>query len=303
MNALDYGDRTHGHQKSDFSVPSTFCSVSHAPPYREQGESRDRLKQCFKTGKSLAVVSESSRSSRRLGGRRGVRQGRYWCSICKLNYAQQQGLTRHHRDAHEVSLCTYCSEFEWHRRHQLKKHLEEQHTNVDISVALSEATKSRRKATKIKTSLRRQRASPAIEHDRHGCVEPPPRRLMPAAVAKNTPISLPNMSFMDNDPQPDSAELAVKRLKYALTTFPTTKERAPLTDPTISARSAIWSVHVFVYTIYIYSDESAISGMKGSQLAREDALPSPAHPKRTLHLTLRPHLRIRCESNHFVLVL
>jgi hypothetical protein len=98
---------------------------------------------------------------------------------------------------------------------------------------------------------------------------------MPPALAKITSISLPNMSFMDNDPQLDSVEPTVKRLKYARTAFPTTKERAPPTDPTISARSvAIWSVHVFVYTIFIISDASAIlSGIKGSQSAREDALP------------------------------
>ena len=301
MNTLDYSYHTHDHTKSDFSVPSAVPILSHAPPYQEQGESRDQLKQCYKIGKDPATVSESSRSSRRPGGRRGARQGRYWCSICQLNYAQQQGLTRHYRDAHEVSLCTYCSDFKWHRRHQLKKHLEEQHTNVDISAALSEATKSRRKATKIKTSPRRGRAFPAIEHDRCGCVEPPPRRSMPPAVAELSPVSLPNMLFMDNDPQPDSAGPTVKRLKYARIAFPTTKERAPQTDPTVSARSvAIWSVHVFVYTIFIFSDALAIlSVIKGSQSARGDALPLHTHPTRTPHFTLRPHLWISCRSNHF----
>ena len=253
MNVLDYGHSTHDPTNSDFSsVPSALPSISHAPPYREQGQSRDHSKLCCKIGKALAAVSESSRSSRRPGGRRGARQGRYWCSICRLNYKQKQGLTRHHRDVHEVSLCMYCSDFEWHRRHQLKKHLEEQHTNVDISAALSETTKSRRTATKIKTFPRRQRDSPANEHDYCDCVSPP-RRSMPPVVAKTIPVYLSNMSFMDNDPQSDFSEPAIKQFKYAHTSSSTTIEQTPPTDLSMSARSvAVWSVHAIVHTIFIF---------------------------------------------------
>jgi hypothetical protein len=75
---------------------------------------------------------------------------RYRCSICGLDFKQKRGVTRHHRDVHEVSLCFHCSGFEWHRRHELKNHLEEQHPDIHVPAALAEATRYRRRATMIK---------------------------------------------------------------------------------------------------------------------------------------------------------
>jgi hypothetical protein len=73
---------------------------------------------------------------------------------------------------HEVSLCLHCSGFEWHRRHQLKEHLEEQHPDIHVPAALAEATRYRRRATMIKNRLRGQQAfPPVIEYDRWGLDE------------------------------------------------------------------------------------------------------------------------------------
>ena len=235
MNALDHGLHTHDCTKPDSSVPSILPSIVREPivvPHQERGESRDQRKQLYKTGKNPTAVSESSRSSRRPGRERGAPPGRYRCNICGLNYAQQQGVTRHHRDTHEVSLCTHCRDFEWHRPHQLKRHIEEQHPDVDLPASLAEATRSRRKATRIKNNLRGQRVSPTIEHDLWGCVEPPPRLSMPLpAVAKIPPVSLPentDMSVVDYDMQFESAEPAIREnFKYAFTAFPTIKAYAP----------------------------------------------------------------------------
>lgn len=83
-------------------------------------------------------------------------EDRYRCSICNLYFAQKRGVTRHYRDVHEVSLCLYCSDFEWHRRHKLKEHLEEQHPDIHVPTALVEATRYRRKATMMKNRLQGQ---------------------------------------------------------------------------------------------------------------------------------------------------
>jgi hypothetical protein len=142
----------------------------------------------------------------------------------------------------------HCRDFEWHRPHQLKRHIEEQHPDVDLPASLGEATKSRRKATKIKNHLRGQRASPTIEHDLWGCVEPSPRLSMPPpAVAKITPVSLPDnidMSFVD-DPPLESTEPAIReKSKYTFTAFPTIKVHSPRAMGLImSARSEeVWLV-------------------------------------------------------------
>jgi hypothetical protein len=190
----------------------------------------------------------------------------------------------------------YCSDFEWHRRHQLKAHLEKQHGDVDLFAALDEATRSRRKATKIKNHLRPQRA---IEYARWGCVESWPHQSMPPkpTVTEITPVFPLDMSFADYDPQPESAELALKKFKYAYSTLPSTKERASLeTDLSTSARSVeVWSVNAFIYTVFMLSDPSTIPPgfrIKNSQPDLENPLPPPSHPTRNRNLILRPHLWI-----------
>jgi hypothetical protein len=274
-NALDYGNRyTHTHTTSDFSVPSTLQSVSRAStivPYQEQRASRGQLEQLYKTRK--VPVAASSRSSRRPGGNRGALQGKYVCSTCGRRYAQQSGVTRHHRDVHEVSFCMHCRNFKWHRHHQLKEHLARQHPDVDLLVALGEATRSRRKATMTSNRIRRHRAHlHATEHARWGSIESRPGRSMPPpARAKITSVS--NLE--------DARKLELQNAVYAHTAFPSIKEHAPLaTDLGMSARGVeIWSVHAFVYNVLLFSDPSVIFSalrIKGSQRrAREDALPPP----------------------------
>jgi hypothetical protein len=124
--------------------------------------------------------------------------------------------------------------FKRHRRHQSEKHLQEQH-------------------------YRQRRVSP-IEHARWDRIEYRPRLAMPPplpAVVKITTVSL----SADCDPQPESAEPAIKTskrgdaselklLNASHTAFPSTKERAQLvTDLSMSVlRVKARSVHAFVYT-------------------------------------------------------
>ena len=182
MNApfpLDHGNR----MAFGFSVPSTLPVVFHPTPtvaqYQEQRPSREMMPQWSqKSGNGSIAVSP--KSSLQPDENRGAPEGRYWCGICGRNYIQRQGVTRHQRDVHEVSLCMHCRSFKWRRRHQLKEHLEEQHPDVDLAAALDEITRTRRKATKIKSHLRRQRASLGIEHTRaeHHSTESWPFRSM-----------------------------------------------------------------------------------------------------------------------------
>ena len=176
MNApfpLDHGNRrTRVHMTSEFSAPSTLPRFHPSPTvtqYQEQRLSREMMPQWSqKSGNGSIAVS--SNSSLQPDANRGAPEGRYWCGICERSYIQRQGVTRHQRDVHEVSMCMHCRDFKWRRRHQLKEHLEEQHPDVDLAAALEEITRTRRKATKIKSHLRRQRASLVIEHTRteHG---------------------------------------------------------------------------------------------------------------------------------------
>ena len=94
-------------------------------------------------------------------------EDRYKCRICELDYKQKQGLTRHCRDVHEVSLCLLCSGFEWHRHHELKEHLEGQHPDIHVPAALAEATRYRRRATMLKNRRQGEQAFPPA-------IAPPP---------------------------------------------------------------------------------------------------------------------------------
>ena len=104
--------------------------------------SRDRRNQIYKTGKGPAA---SSLRSCQPDGELNAPNGRYRCSICGLGYAQLQGLTRHLRETHEASFCIYCNDFKWGRPYRLREHIKKRHPGVDPSVALEEATKTRRR--------------------------------------------------------------------------------------------------------------------------------------------------------------
>lgn len=94
------------------------------------------------TGERRAVVAP--RSSQRPTGMRGARRGPHSCDVCGKSYSQPQGITRHQKETHYVSFCAYCRDFRWGRRYKLRKHLEKRHPNVDVDVALNEATRTRR---------------------------------------------------------------------------------------------------------------------------------------------------------------
>ncbi|KAH9978493.1 hypothetical protein BJV74DRAFT_859076 [Russula compacta] len=71
------------------------------------------------------------------------------CNIqgCGKKYVQLQGLRRHYQEKHAPRLCRYCGAFEWGRRYLLKKHIGERHPDIDLSTALFEVTRVRRRAT------------------------------------------------------------------------------------------------------------------------------------------------------------
>jgi hypothetical protein len=144
-------------------------------------------------------------------------EDRYRCSICGSDFAQKRGVTRHHRDVHEVSLCLHCSGFEWHRRHQLKEHLEEQHPDVHVPAALAEATRYRRRATMIK---RRMHFPPAIEYYRWSWGEHLPQPLTP-------PLPPVLEVTLGTRRREYARELESFDATYAHVAFSSTEERAP----------------------------------------------------------------------------
>lgn len=95
---------------------------------------------------SAAALLRSSQSLK-LGEKPGVSQGRHSCSICNLDYAQPQGLTRHQHEKHKAKLCIYCGEFAWGRRYLFRKHLVNLHPGVDPDTAINEAARTRRSVT------------------------------------------------------------------------------------------------------------------------------------------------------------
>ena len=169
-----YLDRRHQHQYTDVhtrfdSVPSALPTISHAPavvPYQEQRAPRDGHIRFYKNGKGPAALS--SWPSGLPDRKRSIPNGRYTCNICRLGYAQPQGLSRHYRETHKASLCMYCHNFKWGRPYRFKEHLKKRHPDVDPNVALEKATKARRRVT-INTEDLSQPPSTA-KHARWSCV-------------------------------------------------------------------------------------------------------------------------------------
>ena len=265
MNApLDHNPQyTGAHMIVNLSAPPSFPEF-YRPQTIAQGQeqrvSGEMPQQSQISGKG--PTAEPPKSPLRPDEERRAPENRYGCDDCELDFKQKQGLTRHHRDKHEFSLCTYC-DFEWHRHHELREHLLMQHPDANISDILGEVTRSRREATKIKN---RQQNSPlVIEHvggdfAETGYASWPP----PAVVGGVTPASLRASSSVGYDPQPKSAKLTMKKKRkrendvqelsespiatYGRITFLHSKKRAQVeeTDLNMSAlRVQIWSVHVF----------------------------------------------------------
>jgi hypothetical protein len=148
------------HATSDLLLSTLLDNYS--PPtvvqYRE-GASTEIPQQFQNSGGGPTTAS--SRSTRK------HKKKRYRCSICELDFAQRRGVTRHYRDVHEDSLCLHCKGFVWHRRHQLRVHLEERHPDIHLPAALAEATRRRRRATMTRNRTQEQQTPPpATEYDR-----------------------------------------------------------------------------------------------------------------------------------------
>ena len=93
------------------------------------------------------------------------------CDICGrggYTVTQSRGVRRHIRDKHEDSFCPHCRGFrgfKWHRSDEYKKHLEEQHPDVDLHAALTEARNYRRWETITKKRTQGQAFPSAIGSD------------------------------------------------------------------------------------------------------------------------------------------
>jgi hypothetical protein len=143
-------DSQHPHRgaTSSDSVPSTlpvipgvFADVQ----YEEHQASPDTPQQFQETAKGPAAASVNGSAKRQ-----------YACDICFKTYSQSQGVRRHQREVHKATLCTYCLSFEWGRPYRLREHLEKQHPEVDVDLALKEATGKRLKARRNPRSLPQQ---------------------------------------------------------------------------------------------------------------------------------------------------
>jgi len=104
--------------------------------YQEQGALRGPPNQLQKPGKVQGPAPSSSRSSRRPGARNGP----YFCDVCDKPYAQRQGVGRHRREKHDARSCNHCVTFKFGRPYLYKKHLEKEHSDVDLDAELDEIT-------------------------------------------------------------------------------------------------------------------------------------------------------------------
>lgn len=194
----------------DFSASSNFPTISHTPiPVQYQQQSASQYAELGRFQKSSkGHPATTSQSYRRKPGTRRAPKGPHSCDICGNTYAQPQGVTRHRREAHQVSVCTYCHKFRWGRPYQLRKHLKEQHPNVDPGTVLGPIGSRRSKVTEIPKCSPRQRVS-TLEHDRRGRDEPSlcPPALVSSEMEEVTLLSPSSvMSSLDYDPQPKPVE-------------------------------------------------------------------------------------------------
>jgi len=134
---------------SNLSTPSTLPVISRGQNVVQDKERRvPKRPHWFQNTETDPAAALSRPSpSLRPGEKPRVSQGRYSCSICKLDYAQPQGLTRHQCEKHKAKLCIYCREFTWGRPYLFRKHLVKRHPGIDPDAAIVEAARTRRSAT------------------------------------------------------------------------------------------------------------------------------------------------------------
>jgi hypothetical protein len=276
----------HAHQStpahptsSNFSAPSTLLVTSCGQTVVRDKERRvpKRPHRFQKTETDSTAALSRSSPSLRPGEKPGVSQGRYSCSICNLDYAQPQGLTRHQYEKHKARLCIYCREFAWGRLYLFRNHLLKRHPGIDPDAAIDEAARTRRGAT----IRRRYPPLPQVPIPTPKCdswdraesqshlSQPTSSTARPSAVTRLSPVFLPEMAY---GPQSESTEPANKEMhgqEYALPTellsanderaaSPSTSEHA-VTNLDMSVRTVqMWLVlYMPLVTSYI-SDQSVI---------------------------------------------
>jgi hypothetical protein len=180
-------------------VPKTPAAMQN-----RQRPPRNLSRKSQKMGKGH--VATSSRLSQRRADVYPWRQ--YMCNVCGKEYAQRQGVVRHHREKHEASWCMYCREFKRGRPYLrlLREHLERQHPDVDPNAAVEVVKMNGRRAT-VTTPypLQEPVSFPSLGHDirvrttsrLHPPIPPSP------AVTKYPSTSLPAAAFphVAYDPQ------------------------------------------------------------------------------------------------------
>ena len=200
---------------SNISTPPTLPVIYCGQNVGEERRVEKRPHRIRKTETDLATALSRPSPVLRPGDKPGVSQGRYSCSICKLDYAQPQGLTRHQRERHKAKLCIYCREFAWGRPYLFREHLVKRHPGIDPDAAIIEPARTRRSATIRRAySPLPQVPIPTSNCDSWGHVEfrsyqshltSFPAR--PSAVTRLSPVFLPEMAL---DSQPESTGPANK---------------------------------------------------------------------------------------------
>jgi hypothetical protein len=267
----------HAHQStpahptsSNFSAPSTLPVISFGQTVVRDKERRKpkRPHRFQKTETDPTVALSRPSPSLRPGEKPGVSQGRYSCSICNLDYAQPQGLTRHQYEKHKARLCIYCREFAWGRLYLFRKHLLKRHPGIDPDAAVDEAARARR------GSAIRRRYPPLPQvpiptpkcngwdraESRSHLSQPTSSPARPSTVTRLSPVFLPEIAY---DSQSESIEPALKAMhgeEDALPSellndvSPSTGERAgAATNLDMSARTVqmrLVPLHAFGYITY-----------------------------------------------------
>jgi len=206
---------TRSEATSGDSTPSTLPAVPCAPAhvrYEARQASQDTPRQFQETANGPAATS--SPPSQRTANVDETARRPYACNICGKTYSQSQGVRRHQRETHKANLCTLCHSFEWGRPYRLREHYKRQHPEVDIDVAMKEATGKRPKARMNPKSLPQQVSFPNPPHDRQSRTESQPDDpLAPTlplpAVAELQPITptrgaREDTEFAYGDPQRQS---------------------------------------------------------------------------------------------------
>jgi len=131
-------DTTSTSSNSELSIPPRISWAPAILQFQEQRTSRGLPQQ--KPGKVKGPAPPPSRSPRRPTGARGARNGPYLCDVCDKPYTQRQGVGRHRRETHDARSCNHCDTFKWGRPYLYKKHLQKEHSDVDLNATLDEIT-------------------------------------------------------------------------------------------------------------------------------------------------------------------